>query len=87
MNTVKVYVKQNGVYTEVTGAIAELTGGEMLDSQLDEARLIITNSPVENYPPLTEFRIDFLRENTVYKRIYMVSGEPKAQAYVKPTSE
>lgn len=87
MNTIKVYTKQNGVYTEVTGSIAEFTGGEMLDSQLDEARLIITNSPVENYPPLTEFRIDFLRENTVYKRIYMVSGEPKAQAYVKPTSE
>ena len=87
MNTLKVYVKQNGVYTEVTGSIAEFTGGEMLDSQLDEARLIITNSPVENYPPLTEFRIDFLRENAVYKRIYMVSGEPKAQAYVKPSTE
>ena len=87
MNTIKVYTKQNGVYTEVTGSIVELTVGEMLDSQLDDARLIITNSIVENYPPLTEFRIDFLRENTVYKRIYMVSGEPKAQAYVKPTSE
>ena len=87
MNTIKVYTKQNGVYTEVTGSIAEFTGGEMLDSQLDDARLIITNSPVENYPPLTEFRIDFLRENTVYKRIYMVSGEPKAQAYVKPSTE
>lgn len=87
MNTVKVYVKQNGVYTEVTGSIAEFTGGEMLDSQLDDARLIITNSIVENYPPLTEFRIDFLRNDVVYKRIYMVSGEPKAQAYVKPTSE
>ena len=69
MNTIKVYVKQNGVYTKVQGSIAEFTGGEMLDSQLDDARLIITNSPVENYPPLTEFRIDFLRENTVYKRI------------------
>ncbi len=87
MNTIKVYTKQNGVYTEVTGSIVELTVGEMLDSQLDDARLIITNSPVENYPPLTEFRIDFLRENTVYKRIYMVSGEPKAQVYVKPSTE
>ena len=87
MNTIKVYVKQNGVYTQVQGSIAEFTGGEMLDSQLDDARLIITNSLVENYPPLTEFRIDFLRENTVYKHIYMVSGEPKAQSYMKPTSE
>ena len=85
MNTVKVYVKKNGIYELMQGNIADIVTAEMLDEQLDEARLIVTNSPVENYPPLTEFRLDFLDDNTVVKRIYMISGEPKATAFVKPT--
>ena len=84
MNTIKAYVKENGLYRLVEGNIADIVTAEMLDEQLDEARLVLTNSPIENYPPLTEFRIDFLANDAVVKRLYFVSGEPKATAFVKP---
>lgn len=82
MNGLEVYVKQNGVYTEVIGNIVNITLDELLDEQLDQARLVIVNSIVDNYPPLTEFRLDYTKDDTVKKRLYMISGDPKSTEYL-----
>ena len=85
MNTVKVYVKKNGVYTEIEGNVVNITIDELLDEQLDQARLVVINSIVDNYPPLTEFRLDYTKDGTVIERLYMISGDPTSTEYVKPS--
>ena len=84
MNTLIVYVKQNGEYIPIRGAIVNFTTDELLDEQLDQARLVVINSPVENYPPLTEFRIDFLSNNIVEKSVFYLSGESNTITYLAP---
>lgn len=86
MNTIKVYVKQNNEYVPIEGNVVNLTVSELLDEQLDEARLIITNSLVENYPPTTEFAIEYLKDGVVIKSEFFISGEPKATQFVKPSA-
>lgn len=85
MNGLKVYVKQNGVYTEVVGNIVNITLDELLDEQLDQARLVVMNSLIDNYPPLTEFRLDYTKDGTVIKRLYMISGDPTSTEYLNPS--
>lgn len=82
MNTIKVYVKKNGAYTEIEGNVVNITTDELLDEQLDQARLVVMNSPVDNYPPLTEFRLDYEKNGTVIKSLYMISGEPTSTEYL-----
>ena len=82
MNGLKVYVKKNGVYTEIEGNIVNITLDELLDEQLDQARLVVMNSIVDNYPPLTEFRLDYTKDNTVIKRLFMISGDPTSTEYL-----
>lgn len=82
MNGLKVYVKQNRVYTEVIGNIVNITLDELLDEQLDQARLVVINSIVDNYPPLTEIRLDYTKDGTVIKRLYMISGDPTSTEYI-----
>lgn len=84
MNTLKVYVKKNGVYTEIEGNVVNITTNELLDEQLDQARLVVINSPVDNYPPLTEFRIDFLSNNIVEKSVFYLSGESNTITILAP---
>jgi hypothetical protein len=81
VNTVNVYVKQGGNYELVQGTVADFTSSDRLDEQLEEARLIIANSPVENYPPTTEFMIEFLVDGEPKRRLYIISGEPKANQF------
>ena len=83
MNTVKVYVKKNGVYTEIEGNVVNITTEELLDEQLDQARLVVINSPVDNYPPLTEFRIEYYKDGTPIRADYFISGEPTSTEYIK----
>lgn len=82
MNGLKVHVKKNGAYTEIEGNIVNITLDELLDEQLDQARLVVMNSIVDNYPPLTEFRLDYIKDNTVIKRLYMISGDPTSTEYL-----
>ncbi len=82
MNGLKVYVKQNGAYTEIEGNIVNITVDELLDEQLDQARLVVMNSIVDNYPPLTEFMLEYTKDNTVIKRLYMISGDPTSTEYL-----
>jgi hypothetical protein len=80
MNIAEVFVKQNGEYVSLKGQanIDCIDGGDLLDEQLDELRLVIKNSLVEHYPPLTEFKIVLKSiENgteTIDRVLYMVVG-------------
>ena len=82
MNGLIVKVKKNGVYTPIEGNVVNITADELLDEQLDQARLIVMNSIVDNYPPLTEFMLEYTKDNTVIKRLYMISGDPTSTEYL-----
>lgn len=82
MNGLEVFVKQNGAYTKIEGNIVNITVDELLDEELDQARLVVMNSIVDNYPPLTEFRLDYIKDNIVIKRLYMISGDPTSTEYL-----
>jgi len=82
MNTVKVYVKKNGEYTEIEGNVVNITTDELLDEQLDQARLVVINSPVDNYPPLTEFKFEHYIDGVLSKVDYFISGEPTSTEYL-----
>jgi hypothetical protein len=84
MNTVKVYVKKNGVYTEIEGNVVNITTDELLDEQLDQSRLEIINSPVDNYPPLTEFKFVYYKDGEATRAECFISGDPKSNEYMKP---
>ena len=59
MNNFSVYIKENGVYDKINAvAIFPFSFGQLLDEQLDEARLVVKLSPKEHYEPLTEIKID-----------------------------
>lgn len=83
MNIAEVFVKQNGEYVSLKGQanIDCIDGGDLLDEQLDELRLVIKNSLAEHYPPLTEFKIVLKSiENdteTIDRVLYMVVGNDK----------
>lgn len=83
MNTVKVYVKKNGVYTEIEGNVVNITTNELLDEQLDQSRLVVINSPVDNYPPLTEFKDVYYTDGVPTRVEYYISGEPTSTEYIK----
>ena len=83
MNTVKVYVKKNGVYTEIEGNVVNITTNELLDEQLDQSRLVVINSPVDNYPPLTEFKLEHYKDGVLTRADYFISGEPTSTEYLK----
>ena len=55
-----------------------LTGSELLDERLDEARLVIKNSTVKRYPPLINVRIDFYEDDIKAESEYYVIGNPKS---------
>ena len=83
----KVYIKKNGVYqsihdnedmTQNANAVFPFTVSQLLDEQLDEARLIIKNSPDEYYEPLTEVKIELLENSNVIKEYYFVIAQDNA---------
>lgn len=82
MNTLKVYVKKNGDYTVIEGNVVNITTDELLDEQLDQARLVVINSLVDNYPPLTEFKIEHYIGDTPSRVDYFISGEPTSNEYL-----
>ena len=71
-----VYRKDNGKYTDIKTfseiAVFPLSFSNLLDEQLDEMKLIIRNSSVKCFTPLTEFRIDLKQIGTVKKSLYMI---------------
>lgn len=82
MNSLKVYVKKNGIYTEIEGNVVNITTDELLDEQLDQARLVVMNSLVDNYPPLTEFKIEYYTDGVLKGADYFISGEPTSKEYL-----
>ena len=65
MNNFSVYIKENGVYDKINAvAIFPFSFGQLLDEQLDEARLVVKLSPKEHYEPLTEIKIDIEKRNS-----------------------
>lgn len=83
----KVYIKKNGVYqsihdnedmTQNANAVFPFTVSQLLDEQLDEARLIIKNSPDEYYKSLTEVKIELLENGNVVKEYYFVVAQDNA---------
>ena len=71
-----VYRKDNGKYTDIKTfseiAVFPLSFSNLLDEQLDEMKLIVRNSSVKCFTPLTEFRIDIRQSGTVKKSLYMI---------------
>lgn len=82
MNTIQVYIKKQDDYTLTDDTPVSLDGANILDEQLDEARLVLKNSLVELYPPLTEVRIDFLKDGTVIQRDFMLVAEDKTRTFL-----
>lgn len=71
--SVKVYVKQNGVYKEMPGDVSHIT--KVSDNKGGEITKVSFASLAEQLPPLSEVRIDYLKGETVYKREFFVTTD------------
>lgn len=83
MNRIEVFIEQNGEYQSLKGKsnVVNFTCSELLDEALDEARLVIKNSAIKNYAPMTKGRIDFYEDNIKVDEVYFCVGEPKSDEY------
>ena len=69
----KVYVKKNGVYEEIPGDVSHIT--KALNKREGEITKVSFSSLLEQLPPLSEVRIDYLKGETVYKREFFVTTD------------
>lgn len=89
MNVAEIFIKENGQYVSLKGSanVVEISGGELLDEQLDELRLVIKNSIVDTYPPLTEVKIVLktvdIENNTetIDRILYLIVGNDSTTEY------
>ena len=82
MNNFSVYIKENNAYKKINAvAVFPFTVSQLLDEQLDEARLIIKNSPDEYYEPLTAVKIELLENGNVVKEYYFVVAQNNAYEF------
>ncbi len=87
MNNFSVYIKENGIYDKIYAvAIFPFSFGQLLDEQLDEARLLVKLSPKEHYEPLTEIKIDIEKRNSsgtvsVIESKYFVVAQDKSREF------
>ena len=86
MNNFSVYIKENGIYNKINAvSVFPFNFGQLLDEQLDEARLIIKLSQNKHYEPLTEIRIDFLNrdgdKSNVLESKYFVVAQDKSREF------
>ena len=82
MNNFSVYIKDNGTYDKINAiAVFPFSFGQLLDEQLDEARLVVKLSPKEHYEPLTEVKIELLENGNVVKEYYFVVAQDNAYEF------
>lgn len=84
MNRIEVFIKDsNGTYVSVKGRanVVNTTTSLLLDEALDESRIVLKNSSIANYKPLTRVRVDHYEDETLVDSDFFIIGNPKTDEY------
>lgn len=82
MNRIRVLQKVNGEYEDIDGIVVSLDTANLLDEQLDEARMVVKESATELFPVLTEIKIEYYTDDTLVDVELFIVGDDKPIEYL-----